>query len=507
VVPTMHSHAAVVASNSTPVVTRGLRLSGALAALMALSLAGCSHGWEKQRRPNVILITFDTMRADFLGCYGDLITRTPNLDALAARGVLFEWAFTAAPFTPPAIWSLLFSEHVHNHTYGMSIKDQYGAAGSLAERFRRAGYRTLAVVGTSQLKHGLGFERGFDRYLDTWDEPYFHNETTLARVLALAEEEFGSTGTPQPYFLYVHFFDPHTPWGDAPPAFRTYPPEKGRFAEVAHAHGIFRRPNETAIELQDAAVREYSGARDTGELKRTGGYEELLPAMYRSEITWSDDVLGRLLEAFRRRGLLANTEVAVSSDHGIAFAEHYQTTGYVFSLFPETLHVPLLVVGPSLKPRRISAPVSLVDLGPTLLDLAGIASHHAEGRSFLPLVRGGNELHAVYAEATAMPADMRFVIFRDNLSRYAPGVANSHATLIAGTHQIIYMPARHGAQFELYDYRTDPKERINLFSPNDPVAHDLARLLLHRRHPAEVGAPRPIDPEVTERLRALGYVK
>jgi arylsulfatase A-like enzyme len=467
--------------------------------LVAAASYGCAPKPSPWTRPNVLLVTFDTMRADFLGCYGNRLTRTPTLDRLASRGIVFDWAFTADPFTPPALWSLLYSEHVQGHTYGMSIKDHFGAAGSIAERFQKAGYDTVAVVGSSQLIRGLGYERGFARFLDTYAEPSLTNETTLARALELAERRLDPQQGRRPYFLYVHFFDPHTPWGNAPPPFRTYPAEPSPFAEAARRGGNFRGNQEMI-----AAIRTYSGREDVEQLQQTGRYEELITPMYRSEISWSDDVLRRLIETFDRRGLLANTVLAVSSDHGIAFAEHYQLSGYVFSLFPESLHVPLILSGPGLKPARVSAPVSLIDLGPTLLDLAGIGSQHADGASLLPLVRGIAKPRGVHGAATAMPPDLQSVISRDDRSRYGTGVANRHTTLIQDGVQIIHMPARRGAKFELFDLTRDPGEFHDVYSPTDPVHRRMAEDLLGWEAGKE-DPPVLLDPEARERLRALGY--
>ena len=448
------------------------------------------------------------MRADFLGCYGSAVTETPTFNRLARRGVMFERANASSPFTPTSLWSLLYAEQVHGHSYGMSLKDHFGTRGTIAERFRAAGYRTAAVVGSAQLKHGLGFERGFDLYLDTYSEPSFGNETTLARVLEVGSERLTSEDRRRPYFLYVHFFDPHGPWGDAPAAFRTYAPEDGRFVTVAQTRGTFLpAPTWQSAQLEDA-VRRYSGEDDLEPLRRRGEFEMLLAPMYRSEITWSDDVLRRLLAGFKRLGLRDNTIVAVSSDHGIAFAEHYQTTGYVFSLFAETLHVPLVIVGGGLPARRVTAAVSLMDVGPTLLDLAGIAEAHAEGRSLRALIMGSPAAaRPVYAEATAMPEAFSSLFSGDDLQRYAPGLENAHAALINGSLKLVHMPPRSGDTFELFDIARDPEETVNIFSADNPVHSTLAARLLAKRGAVRDTPSATAEPEAIERLRALGYMQ
>ena len=297
----------------------------ALALVVLTGLLGCRHEPDRAH-PNVILVTFDTLRADFLGCYGDSVTRTPALDSLAANGVLFERAFATAPLTPTSIWSILYSEQVYNHTYNTSLKREYGKRGSIADRFRKAGFFTVGVSGSSILDHTNGYTQGFDLYLDTYSENSLDNETTLRRIQDLCETVLAPSARQRPIFLYVHFFDPHTPWGDAPSAFRVYAPRESRFARVAFKRGLFRRANDFEIARSDNAVRSYSGVKDTDSLKKAGQYERYFYPMYRSEITWSDDVLRRLMKSLGRQGLLANAVISVSADHGIAFAEHYQVS-------------------------------------------------------------------------------------------------------------------------------------------------------------------------------------
>jgi arylsulfatase A-like enzyme len=483
-------------------------LRGTLALVLAGGLWSCQQASQKQARPDVLLITFDTLRADFLPCYSNPITHAPTFQRLARSGVVFERAYATVPFTPASVWSILYAEQVHGHTYEMSLKDHFGSRGSIAERFHAAGYLTAAVVGTAQLKRGLGFDRGFDHYLDTYSEPWLHNETTLTRVLELAEGVIQPQHGRRPYFLYVHFFDPHGPWGDAPSAFRTYAAEKSRFARLTHRRNLFAPAHDTHSALLDNAVRAYTGQNDLVPIRRDGDFERLLIPMYRSEITWSDDILGRLLQGLKRLGLQRNAVIVISSDHGTAFAEHYQLTGYVFSLFPETLHVPLILLAPGLAPTRVSAPVSLLDLGPTLLDLAGVTKTHAEGRSLRPLILGQGNGRPVYAETTAMPAGYSYLFNGDDRGRYAPGVQNAHATLIEGRYKIIQMPSRRGEKFELFDLGHDPRETVNLFDPGNREHVVLEEELLRRRREGiQPDASKRMDPEAEERLRALGYLK
>jgi arylsulfatase A-like enzyme/Flp pilus assembly protein TadD len=301
---------------------------------------------------NVLLITIDTLRADHLGAYGSRAGTTPHLDRLAARGVVFEQAFTTAPLTLPAHASLLSGLWPFHHGARVNGADGIAAdAPLLAARLSKAGFATAAVVGSLVLRSETGLARGFDLY----DDRFAENAGRPARdwnarrrgdeVVDRAAGWLDGVGRRR-FFLWVHLYDPHAPY--EPPS-----PYRERFPG-----------------------RPYEGG-----------------------VAYADACLGRLMARLEEKGLLGETLVAVAGDHGESLGEHGETTHGVF-LYDATLRVPLLLVDPGRKARHVSAPVSLADVAPTLAEAAGLPPAPADGLSLWPLAAGNRDApHRVYAES------------------------------------------------------------------------------------------------------------
>jgi arylsulfatase A-like enzyme/Flp pilus assembly protein TadD len=272
------------------------------------------------RGANILLITIDTLRADRLGCYGNTPELTPTLDALAARGVRFARAWSHAPITLPAHASILTGvvppHHGVRNNGGFRLGD---TPATLAERLREAGYRTGAFVGAFVLDARFGLNRGFDEYDDRYESApgaSFHfTERTADRVLTAATAWI-QKGSRQPWFAWVHLFDPHAPY-KAP-------------AEFASAH-----------------------------------------VPYDAEVAWTDAALGKALAGLESAALLQNTIVIVTADHGESLGSHGETTHGLFA-YDATLRVPLIIAVPGMPARVVNTPVSHVDLLPTILDLVAV---------------------------------------------------------------------------------------------------------------------------------------
>ena len=314
------------------------RLSGRLPAVLALAVAcGCAREAARPAAaPNVLLVTIDTLRADRLGCYGYKGAVTPNLDGLAARGALFPVAVAHAPLTAPSHASILTG-----HTpLGHGVRDN-GAyvlpegARSVAEDFRLAGYRTGGFVSGFPLKRRFGFDRGFDTYDDQLPRGKDARRTAYVERTADRTTEAAlrwlETATPpgsprRPFFLWVHYFDPHAPY-------------------------------EAPAEAMAGAASPYDG-----------------------EIAFVDAQLGRLL---RRAEEAAGgpTLVLVTADHGESLGEHGEDTHGIF-LYDSTLRVPFILAGPGVPPGGVARTVARgIDVAPTLLDYAGLVAKGMEGRS------------------------------------------------------------------------------------------------------------------------------
>jgi choline-sulfatase len=328
------------------------RLPWLAGGLSIVTLAGLAVALATRppQRPNILLITIDTLRADHLGCYGYGPAATPVLDSLAARGVRFTAAIAHTPLTAPSHASILTGLLPLGH----GVRDNGAfvlptSPATLAELLQGDGYRTAAFVSGFPLDRRFGFARGFETYddhllrgRDRRRAPYV--ERTAEAPTRLASEWI--RGTSDPWFVWVHYFDPHAPY--EPPADLA-----GRFAS-----------------------RPYDG-----------------------EIAFVDRELGRLLEI--AAGHSRNTLVLVTSDHGESLGEHGEATHGVF-VYDSTLRVPWIMAGPGISPGRVSPVVARgIDVAPTLLDYAGLQAPRAmQGRSLRPAADGQEMQDApAYAES------------------------------------------------------------------------------------------------------------
>jgi choline-sulfatase len=314
--------------------------------------------------PNVLLVTIDTLRWDRLGCYGDAGASTPVLDALARRGTRFETAMAHVPLTAPSHASILTGLTPLRHGVRDNGSDVLPVAvPALAARFKDAGYDTAAFISGYPLDHRFGFASGFDRYDDRLPRgdpngrrSYTERraDATTSRARAWLDEVRTNTGEPgagavrRPWFMWVHYFDPHAP---------------------------YEPPGDLAARF---AGRPYDG-----------------------EVAFVDAQLGRLLEGLDRPGEPARTVVLVTADHGESLGEHDEETHGVF-VYDATLRVPFIVAGPGVRAGQVATVVARgVDIVSTLIDLSGLPSApDLDGRSLRPALEGramGDE--AAYVES------------------------------------------------------------------------------------------------------------
>lgn len=396
--------------------------------------------------PNLLLITLDTTRADRLGAYGYAGVQTPVIDRLAADGVLFERAITAAPLTLPAHTSIMTGLYPPRHGVrdngGFFVRDE---TVTLAERLRDQGYRTGAFVGAYVLDSRWGLNQGFDTYADDFDLAKFESPA-LATVERPANEVadralawLGAGTSAAPFFAWVHFYDPHSPYRAPEPYGSTYA----------------RQP-------------------------------------YLGEIAFTDAQVGRLVAFLEQRHLLANTVVVVVGDHGESLGEHGEGT-HGFFLYEATTRVPLIIRAPrvQLQRRRVGTVVRTVDLMPTVLELLGLSpSERIDGKSLVPVIRG---------EATDLGLQAYSEAFYPRLHFGWSELLALHS----GSVKYIAAPRP-----EVYDVVADPAEAHNLFDERRADGERVIESLkaLGRSGTESVPTPSAMDAETRRRLGALGYV-
>jgi len=328
-------------------------LYGSLAAGLSPSiwLSGCGKQW-RGRRPNIILIVIDTLRADHVGCYGYHRNTTPNIDRLALGGVLFKNTISSAPWTLPSIGSLLTSQYPSI----LGIRNRMSALDSkfplFSELLKQYDYTTYGVVSHTQVSACLGFGRGYDHYDE---ESVFASpqdvkkrfRTISSPLVTRKAVSFLQKSRRKPFFLFTHYFDPHFNYV-LHEKYNYYPLYKGSLYSGQAMYSL--RQKRQSLSADDI---------------------KYLLALYDSEIAFTDEYVGRLLDELKRQGLYDDCIIIVTADHGEEFMER-GWLGHTITLYQELIRVPLIMKFPGGKAQIIDSPVGLIDVMPTVLDYLGI---------------------------------------------------------------------------------------------------------------------------------------
>jgi arylsulfatase len=437
------------------------------------------------------------LRADHLGVYGYPRDTTPVLDALAREGVSFTEARSQAPWTYPSVVSLLTGLYPSSHGATYSEADgEYvtttvsAALPTLATLLKSHGYATAAFVANPLLKRYSGLQRGFDEYRDDFvgdwrrkGKGQWWQQNMTAADIHRAVLEWLPEDPQQPIFAYIHYIDVHGPFLDPKPFGRSSHNVSPAQAERARLTG---KPRALAIDLYD------------GELRAL------------------DDEIGRFLAALEERGILDQSIVIVTGDHGEEFGDH-AGHGHGHTLYEELLHVPLIVARTTAVPvtRRVDEKVGHIDVLPTILDLAlGERADDLPGRSLRDLIEGGAEgqdARPLLAEMdnrgrpawNSKPGDPKvaYALFSSSGDKYILGVSRPiDGAELAGA----AAPGRE----QLFDLTTDRKERRPGASAErlERARAELSAVVGEAQKRAARPSTVPIDAETQERLRVLGYL-
>ena len=465
-------------SGARPFFMRGSLAGVLVLTSLILSLSKDEHSLHAQPKPNILLITLDTVRADRMGFLGSTRGLTPALDAFAKQAVVYTRAYAQAPITTVSHATILSGTYPPFHgvrDFGVPLPDTVPYLPDIAHR---AGYRSAAFVGSLILDPRAGTAPGFERGFDVYDAGFRlrrpgedryktverRGDEVVARAVRwLSAPSTAAPSTQHPFFLWVHLFDAHDPYD---------PPRdlKARYAA----------------------------------------------APYDGEIAAVDRAVGRLVQAAG-----ADTLIVVAADHGEALGDHGEDTHGVF-LYDETLHAPLVVRIPGRPGARVSSRVRLADVAPTILEAAGLPVPPAiQGESLVRLKPDApyNPANSVEAPGrNAAGASGRTVVGASGFSRtstedrpvYAetdyPHQAFGWSSLLSWrTDQFLFVRA---PKRELYDQRTDARAAKNLADAQRAVADRLNDELdqFIRRTAGGGGAAASADPALSRRLASLGYV-
>lgn len=444
-----------------PSARRVLLLPGLIAASIA---AGC-----KAQRPNVVLITVDTLRADHCSLYGYRRKTTPNLEHLALRATVYDQAEAPAAYTQGSVGSIMtgLPPSEHGASYHPSIlKD---SVETLAEALKSRGYDTLAAVGNPILKGGkVGFDQGFRRYQldnmqrgpDGMSVMRAAAKTTDAAI-ALLHDRRGE------FFLWVHYMDPH--WWYTPP-----PPYDGQFGPPSKEWDEFVEGTFTGV----VGVASVYFNNPLPAAARQRGVD-----LYDGEIAFTDSEINRLLGFIEGLGLMRDTLVIVTSDHGESLGQHGITFCHGFFTYEDNLHVPLIVSPPSrakVKEHHVAEPTSLLCIKDLIL--------HEVDEAY-PLPRPApllSESEPLYGkERGNLPGRPR---------AYVEGEPGKWRSYREGNLKVIAIPRPDRLEIELYDLARDPDEQHDLAASRPADADRMRRRLLSMvpalsRAPGEGQAP------------------
>ena len=352
----------------------GSRSLSLAAILLVLAPAAGLLLWRQGRtsgdeRPNLFLISLDTLRADRLGCYGYARPTSPELDRFAEGAMLFTNAYSPEPFTLTAHMSMLTSLYPSAHGVGKQ-RALPREVPTLASILRREGYATAAVVDVAHwMSPSFGFDRGFERYHVMPD----YAEVKVDGILDLLDDM-----DRRPLFLFAHFYDVHSDKRQLP--YEAAPEDVESFA--AWYVGDFDGCNEQG----ECASELLFAMGDRGE-RLEDDEREYVSSLYDAGLRTLDRELGRLFRGLRQRGLFDDSVVLITADHGEEFFEHGMAMHR--QNFDECLRVPFLLRTPGGRAGRSDELVSLVDVMPTLLSYCGARPELTQGVSLAPLVAGG----------------------------------------------------------------------------------------------------------------------
>jgi arylsulfatase A-like enzyme len=438
----------------------------------------------------VILIIVDTLRADFLSCYSADAPRTPNIDRLAGESVLFREAIAPAPWTLPSVSSIMTGLSPLVHSADRARSKLPTELTTLAERMQGAGYHTAGIGFSPFLTAEYNMSQGFSEFyfpiksgrsnsLGGWILqsllPDLIPSTENTQKLTDIAAEWLGRNREEPFFLWLHYFDPHEPY--APPA--AYLPDAKPPRRIGTSFG---------------RVHDVRGGYFVPSLKE----RDWVRRLYAAEVRYVDDCLGQLMDSLRERGMFDDALIILTSDHGEEFWEHGRFE-HGHSLYEELLWVPLLLKLPrSSSQGEVDVPVTTESIMPTVLELCGMDydGRYLSAGSLVPVMSGGAE----EPEESLLSSGVMFY--------------DEKESLVFDNFKYIRDLVTHDE--ELFDLVGDPRERSSVASSFPEVLED-ARVFLEGHHTSALalrdhygvkGTGAEASDEATmERLRSLGYIR
>ena len=468
------------------------------------------------KRPNIILISIDTLRQDHVSCYGYYKTTTPNIDRLASEGTIYKNNFSTGVWTPPGHASMLTGLYVSEHgVYGeRRLSDDIP---TIATILKENGYQTAGFVNNSQVGALVGFDKGHDTFVEVWKgissrskvERYFkgairqvkkrlgYEDMGASRTNELVKEWILNTIDPnRPFYLFIHYIEPHNPLIPPQPYKDRYLSDK-RFIDVDRdkIKKVAHNPLICFTEMITLNPVEI----------------DILKALYDAEIEYTDSKIGEIMNVLKEKDIYDNSMIMITSDHGEHFGEH-NLWSHTASLYNEILHIPLIIKYPKgiECKKEVYHYTQSIDIFPTVMDIVSISKKEVMDHSGVSLVHNnnGNKFHDfVFAEWEGRIPYFVQTRLKDPQSSLNAGRFTNKMWTIIGE-QYKYILTSDGKE-ELYNVKKDKSEIDNLIDQNQEDADMMKKKLERWMSEAKRNSDndrRVVDDEVRKNLEGLGYL-
>jgi arylsulfatase A-like enzyme len=453
-------------ANSRPLQVLGASTLG-LVILFNLFMLGYSHA-SSPEGPNIIVISIDTLRADHLGSYGYERDTSPNIDKLAEKGILFENAYAQGSWTYPSMASMhtsLYPTQIGVQNLDTKIHDSFM---TLAEYMKNNFYDTHAVISNIVVSKPLGFSQGFDTFNEDSIQEY---DKTTSHLVTDQAIEYVNEMKGEKFFLWLHYMDPHFRYVHYP-----------KYNYSKDYNGSLNQ------KMSNKYLNIVKNSLDDSDI-------QYIKDLYDEEISYTDSSIGQLLDAVDKLGLMDNTVIILTADHGEEFMERARF-GHGRTLYQELIHIPLIIYVPGNKDiggKRVRSSVELKSIGRTVLDLSGIVNTQFRGQNLLIAAEDENNGSYAYSQRPGGEGE-------DPLSE---AIISDNWKLINNLRD---------GEYELYDLENDPNEKKDLFKEEQNGVSNIRKELLTKL--SEVNKERMGEPDTVKfneedinRLKALGYIQ
>jgi len=432
-----------------------------------------------EMKPNIVLISIDTLRADHLELYGYFRQTAPHLSELAQNGIFFKRAVSQAPWTLPSMATIMTSLYPFEHRSIIPRSRLKDSMKTIAERLRSHGYYTIGVVSNCFLTRKRGFARGFAMF----DENVVKIEDGItSRTITQISTEILATADREPFFLWTHYMDPHYTY-HRHPEYRFSSDYSGRFSNRI-----------TIMQLLDILSKKKANKK----IDLTDADFTYLRAVYDEEIAFTDAAIGTLIHFIGSMGYARPTVFLIVADHGDFFGEHNEF-GHREYLYDALIHVPMIIGGaidPSLRGQKVNAIVENRSVATTIMNLARIRNQPFKGYDLIESARREGHVFEAYSETAGF--------FAKELEAKA-AVSFGEWKLIhnfeSKTYELYNIEADKGEQNNLWPNRRSEKISRHLKSRLD----DFVKRIKRKQRAAK--SEFKLSPSQEKSLRALGYIQ